>query len=87
MHAGMGKKPLVVYEPNSYRNRLPLEDCKAPYSNKSKIHIGQQSDVNFKQWVSTTKDSYKWPVKTPISNMGVLSDIFRRAHKKFSSYN
>lgn len=87
MHAGMGKKPLVVYEPNSYRNRLPIEETKAPYSNKSKIQIGQQSDINFKQWVSTTRDSYKWPVKTPVSNSGILSDIFRRSHKKITSHN
>lgn len=88
MHAGMEKKPLVPYNSNSYRNRLPIfSDYFIPNSNISKIDIGNQNDINRKQWISTTKDSYQWPVKTLISNTGILSDLARREHKKLVSIN
>ena len=35
MHLGMDNKPLSRYDPNSYRNRLPLEDNKMPPNNTS----------------------------------------------------
>ena len=35
LHAGMTKKPLVRYDPNSYRNRLPSPTIVMPYKNSS----------------------------------------------------
>ncbi len=42
MHAGMGKKPLVKYNPDSYRNRLPVGGVIMPLKNKSVIEIGDR---------------------------------------------
>jgi hypothetical protein len=42
MHAGMGKKPLVKYNPDSYRNRLPVGGIIMPLKNKSVIEIGDR---------------------------------------------
>ncbi len=42
MHAGMGKKPLVKYNPDSYRNRLPVGGVIMPLKNKSIIEIGDR---------------------------------------------
>ncbi len=87
MHVGMNKKPLLPYDPNSFRSRLPTKDFFMPHSNLSRINIGNQTAVNTKQWLSTAKDSYQWPVKTPISNSGILSDIAKKSHTKLVAYN
>jgi hypothetical protein len=42
MHVGMGKKPLVSYHPDSYRNRLPTGGVIMPHKNKSVIDIGDR---------------------------------------------
>jgi len=42
MHAGMGKKPLVKYNPDSYRNRLPIGGIVMPLKNKSVIEFGDR---------------------------------------------
>ncbi len=43
----MDKKPLSRYDPNDYRNRLPIEDCKMPANNASKIVIGDRKYINY----------------------------------------
>lgn len=40
MHAGMEKKPLTAYDPNSYRNRLPTSGIIMSHKNKSSVEIG-----------------------------------------------
>jgi hypothetical protein len=40
MHVGMASKPLVPYEPNSYRNRLSTGGIVMSHKNKSNIEIG-----------------------------------------------
>lgn len=87
MHAGMAKKPLVPYNPESNRNKLPPSDFFKPNTNVSKIDIGNQASINRKQWLSTAKDSYQWPVKTPVTNSGILSDIAKRSKQKFYAHN
>jgi hypothetical protein len=42
MHAGMGNKPLVNYDPESYRNRLPIHGIVMAPKNKSIIEIGDR---------------------------------------------
>ena len=86
MHAGMTKKPLVTYDPLSYRNRLPTNDFFMPHKNISNLDIGEKTDINRKQWLSTTKDSFQWPKPTPISNTGILASTFKEHHKKLVSY-
>ena len=43
MHVGMKNKPLLPYNPNSYRNRLPALDAKKPPKNVSSIEIGDRT--------------------------------------------
>lgn len=85
MHAGMKKKPLVPYDPNSYRNRLPVDNSFRVYKNTSKFNIGSNALINRKQWVSTNHESYRRPKSSYISNPGILSDMAKRAHYKFES--
>jgi hypothetical protein len=42
MHVGMVKKPLVKYEPDSYRNRLPSTGIIMSHKNKSIVEIGDR---------------------------------------------
>lgn len=42
MHVGMNKKPLVPYDPESYRNRLPIGGIIMPHKNKSVVEIGDR---------------------------------------------
>ena len=42
MHAGMVKKPLVPYDPTSYRNRLPTSGIVMAPKNKSIVEIGDR---------------------------------------------
>lgn len=35
LHSGMAQKPLSLYDPLSYRNRLPIIDTRAPSTNGS----------------------------------------------------
>ena len=42
MHVGMTKKPLVPYNPTSYRNRLPTSSVIMPHKNKSIVEIGDR---------------------------------------------
>jgi len=43
MHLGMEKKPLSIYDPHGYRNRLPVEECKMAANNASSIIIGDRT--------------------------------------------
>ena len=43
MHLGMEKKPFLPYDPNCKRNILPIEECKMPSNNASKIVIGDRT--------------------------------------------
>jgi len=84
MHVGMTKKPLVPYNPTSYRNRLPTSTVIMPHKNKSVVEIGDRGTVNRKQWTSSAMDNYKNPKILPISNTGIISDMTIRAHKKIN---
>ncbi len=50
----MDKKPLARYDPNSYRNRLPVEECRMPANNVSSLIIGDRSYFIFIQDKSIT---------------------------------
>ena len=87
MHCGMGKKPLIPYDPSSYRSRLPIGGIVMSHKNKSLIEIGDGGLINRKQWASTYKDTFRWPRMTPVSNPGILSDMAKSCHKKLDSIN
>lgn len=40
MHVGMKNKPLILYDPLSYRSRLPIDSVVMPHKNKSSLDVG-----------------------------------------------
>ena len=55
----MNKKPLVPYNPNHTRSKLPNDIGFRAFRNLSAFDIGKEGLINRKQWISTYKDSYK----------------------------
>ena len=88
MHAGMGKKPLMPYSPDSFRSRLPLNGIvSGAANNRSYLELGDRGMINRKQWGSTNRLSYLWPRIVPISNTGICADMARAAHMRMNSIN
>ena len=87
MHCGMGKKPLMPYDPSSYRSRLPVGGIVMSHKNKSLIELGANGLINSKQWNSTYRDNFRWPRLVPISNPGILSDMAKSSHQKLEAIN
>jgi len=84
-HLGMKKKPLIPYNPNHTRSKLPEDLGFRAFRNYSAFDIGKEGLVNRKQWISTYKDSYKPSVIKRISNPGILSDLAKRTHYKLNN--
>jgi hypothetical protein len=85
MHVGMTKKPLVPYNVNSFRSRLP-EDLEFKQMNhKSNFDLGSANLINRKQFTSTYRDSYQKPIRYFQPNQGINSDMAKRIHYKFSN--
>ena len=78
LHAGMAKKPLEPYHPNSFRNRLPQPTVVMPYKNSSTVVIGDRSTYNKRQFVSTQMNSFVKPRPFETSNSGIVADITSR---------
>ena len=69
LHAGMGKKPLMPYSPDSFRSRLPLNGIvSGAANNRSYLDLGDKGIINRNQWGSTNRLSYQWPRIVPITN-------------------
>lgn len=83
MHAGMGVKPLVKYNPNSARNRLPQNSVVMPYKNSSQVIIGNRPAAD-KGIYKTTYKCYYTPhaLGVAVTNGGILSELTRRAHQQ-----
>ncbi len=73
-HAGMLKKPLAPYNPNSYRSRLPIPTVVMPYKNSSQIVIGDRSTTQKKHFLTTNQSRFFRPdsAKT-VSNPGIVA--------------
>lgn len=84
-HLGMKNKPLVPYNPNHTRSKLPNDMEFNVVRNISAFDIGNEGLINRKQWVSTYKDSYKPTKVYRISNPGILSDMAKRTHYKLNN--
>ena len=84
-HLGMNKKPLVPYNPNHTRSKLPNDIGFRAFRNLSAFDIGKEGLINRKQWISTYKDSYKPTTIKRISNPGILSDMAKRSHYKLNN--
>ena len=55
LHAGMMKKPLLPYNVNSTRSRLPTATIVMPYKNASQVVIGDRSSTYKKHFATTNK--------------------------------
>ncbi|KAL4483942.1 hypothetical protein ABPG72_013948 [Tetrahymena utriculariae] len=56
-HAGMGSsKPLEPYNPNAQRSRLPSQDFKQYYVNRSVIEIGDRNSFDKKHYLTTNRN-------------------------------
>lgn len=75
MHAGMPKKPLVSYHPDSYRSRLPTADYVIPYKNTSQVEIGDRSRIRAASQFKTTYQSNMTTLnmRDYTSNSGTIS--------------
>ena len=86
LHAGMGKKPLMTYSPDSFRSRLPLNGIvSGAANNRSYLDLGDKGIINRNQWGSTNRLSYQWPRIVPISNSGICADMAKAAHMRMNS--
>ena len=81
MHAGMAKKPLVKYDPSSYRNRLPQPTVVMPYKNSSQVVIGDRESAQKKQYISTNKNHFPaHHLGETVSNPGIMAEKTKRTH-------
>ena len=68
LHCGMLKKPLSLYHPNAFRNRLPQPTVVMPYKNSSSIVIGDRSTMNKRQYISMSMNTFTKPRPFESSN-------------------
>ena len=74
MHAAMENKPLVKYNPTSYRNRLPVPSIVMPHKNSSQIVIGDRVNAHKTQYVTTNKSHYpSHPLDDATSHPAILA--------------
>ena len=81
MHVGMLKKPLVRYDPNSFRNRLQQPTVVMPLKNSSQVVIGNPESPYKRQFVSQAKNHYVPPNFSAITNQGIIAEKTRWMHK------
>ncbi|CDW73586.1 UNKNOWN [Stylonychia lemnae] len=75
LHAGISKKPLEPYNPNSHRNRLYQPQITMPYKNASQIVLGDRSSVDRKQFVSSSQNIMISPsTQNLTSNPGIIAE-------------
>ena len=74
MHAGMIKKPLAPYHPNSFRSRLPSPTVCMPYKNSSQIVIGDRSSYYKRHFMTTHSNTFVKPVENYTSNPGIQAE-------------
>lgn len=76
MHTGMPSKPLMPYDPNSYRSRLPSADYVAPYRNASQFEIGDRSACSAKAVFRTTNQALlvSKNILEGLTNQGIISE-------------
>ena len=76
MHAGMNKKPLVPYNADSYRNRLPSADYVAPYRNAGQFEIGDRTACSAKSVFRTTNQALLTSknILEGLTNQGIISE-------------
>ena len=78
LHAGMVKKPLEPYHPNSFRSRLPKPTVVMPYKNSSQIVIGDRSTYYKRQYVSTHMNTFVKRKPFETGNSGIIAETTNR---------
>jgi hypothetical protein len=79
----MDKKPLSRYDPNSYRNRLPVEECRMPANNVSSLIIGDRSQKYNRHYLSQSQNIYgNFGNVIPVSNPGIASSNTKWIHSR-----
>jgi len=73
-HAGMRKKPLEPYSPNSQRSMLKHEEAPIPYKNTSNIVIGDRFNKDKRQFLTTAQNLLRAPRLEYCTNPGILSE-------------
>eukprot|EP00427_Karlodinium_veneficum_P025110 CAMPEP_0169118746 /NCGR_PEP_ID=MMETSP1015-20121227/31165_1 /TAXON_ID=342587 /ORGANISM="Karlodinium micrum, Strain CCMP2283" /LENGTH=166 /DNA_ID=CAMNT_0009181535 /DNA_START=57 /DNA_END=557 /DNA_ORIENTATION=- len=82
-YASMDKKPLLPYDPLSYRSRLAVDDAPVPLKNCSTIQFNDGIHTCHKRRFITTNDmAYTGEPCDPRNNQGILAEAtqFRRFH-------
>jgi len=83
-YASMNRKPLLPYDPNSYRSRLAVDDAPVPLKNSSTIDFNEGIHTCHKRRFVTTNDqAYTGEPSDPRSNPGMLADSTR--YRRFQS--
>lgn len=89
MHCGMRDKPLVPYDPDSLRNRLPIIGTVSGAAvNRSSLNLGSK---NFnlldrrRQWRTTYRDAFKKPSVIPVTNAGIASDMAKASRRRLNA--
>eukprot|EP00747_Dinoflagellata_sp_TGD_P163641 gnl/TRDRNA2_/TRDRNA2_182525_c0_seq1.p1 gnl/TRDRNA2_/TRDRNA2_182525_c0~~gnl/TRDRNA2_/TRDRNA2_182525_c0_seq1.p1 ORF type:complete len:184 (+),score=19.53 gnl/TRDRNA2_/TRDRNA2_182525_c0_seq1:76-552(+) len=83
-YASMDRKPLVPYDPNSYRSRLAIDDAPVPFKNASSIEFGNSIHTCHKRrFLTTSQVSYTGEPCDPRSNQGMVAESskFNRAQR------
>ena len=79
----MAKKPLVKYDPTSYRNRLPEPTVVMPHKNSSQIVLGDRVNAHKKQFVTTNKDHFPaHSLADATTNPAILAERTKRIHQE-----
>uniref|UniRef100_A0A7S3N1R5 Uncharacterized protein n=1 Tax=Euplotes harpa TaxID=151035 RepID=A0A7S3N1R5_9SPIT len=73
LHAGMLKKPLVKYDPNAHRSRLPSPTVVMPYKNASSIVIGDRCSDDRRLYVTSHKNTFNKVSDLNTSNGGIIA--------------
>ena len=86
IHCGMAKKPLVPYNMDSSRSRLPINGIISGAAiNRSSLELVDYRLINRKQWKSTYKDSFRKPYYVPVSNSGIAADMAKSSHLRLNA--
>lgn len=89
MHCGMLKKPLVPYDPESLRNRLPIISIvSGAAANRSSLDLGNREGKlldSKKQWKTTYRDCFKKPHVVPVTNAGISSDLAKASRRRLNA--
>jgi hypothetical protein len=77
-YASMNRKPLLPYDPNSYRSRLAVDDAPVPLKNSSTIDFNSGIHTCHKRRFITTADlAFTGEPSDPRSNTGMIADSTR----------